>query len=276
MLLAGTMCDLALLLCTAAVWHYGLLPPRADHVMLGFSCAQILLVAIALLPNVASVGNGAWSDGRRIAFILKQKKGSLTPVAACHMRSLAPNVIARDQVAAFSPASLRLIHIHHDLLHRDRQLPIEIVEAVIAELGKDEMSLEEELMVLDTLVSKAVVNGDLNLRTGMDEWSSRAMARGAHISTIRFSRAAVLIELGRFAEGKLLIETSEHAQNHPYDAILNSIFLAKAEAGLGNQGRSDELLGQAGIRIRGELSSKPQAEAQALWRRIKDSLAGQP
>lgn len=272
-LLAGSLCNVLLLCCAVAAWYYGTLPARADYIILGFVCAQIFQIAFALLPDAASVGDsGSSTDGTKIAYVLKQRSGSLTPVAECHLRSLEP-YRGKDSTVTLSSASARLIEIHHELHHGHGEMPDEIIQAVLAELGKGEMSLEEELMVLDTLVSRAVVGGDVNLRDGMDEWSSRAMARGAHITTIKFSRAAVLIELGRFAEGKALIEGSAHTDSHPYDAVLNSIFLAKAEAGLGNRERAEELLAQANFRIKEEIAPKLQSEMQPLWQRTKEGLA---
>jgi len=274
-LFAGILCNLLLLLCAVVAWSHDILPTRVDYVVLGFGCAQIFLIAFALQPDVASVGHGGWSDGKRIAFVLKQKNGSLTPLAQCHLLSLAPYTKMKDAVASLSPASLRLMDIHHDLHHSNGELPAEIVQAAITELSKDEMSREEELMILDSLISKAVVNGNKNLHARMDEWSSRAMERGSHINTIKFSRAAVLIELRRFTDGKALIEASGHPDDRPYDAVLNNIFLAKAEAGLGNHGRADDLLAQASIRIRDEFSKDMQSDMQSLWQRTKDTLAGQ-
>lgn len=275
MLLAGSLCNIVLLLGAAAAWYYNMLPARADYLVLGFSCAQIFLIAFALQPDAASVGHGGWSDGRRIAFLLKQKNGSLTPLAQCHLLSLEPYANGKDPVASLSPASLRLMDIHHDLHHGNGELPAEIVQAAVTELSKGEMSTEEELMILDSLISKAVVNGNKNLHAGMEEWSNRAMERGSHINTIKFSRAAVLIELGRFMDGKALIEASEHPDDRPYDAVLNSIFLAKAEAGLGNHDRADDLLAQASIRISDESSKDVQTDMQLFWHRTKDILAGQ-
>lgn len=271
MLLAGSLGNLLLLLGAVACWYHGLLPSSADYATLGFVCAQIFLIALALLPDAVSIDKSGWStDGEKIAFILNQKNGSLTPVAACHLQSLEPYANGKGHSTGLSPASRRLIDIHHALHHSHAELPSEIAQAAIAELGKGEMSREEELMVLDTLVTDAVVYGNCSQRAGMNEWSVRAMELGSHINTIRFSRAAVLIELGRFADGKALIEAWQ--TENPYDAILNSIFLAKAEAGLGNHSRASELLAQVSPRIKDELPATLQAATQSLWRRVKEGL----
>ncbi len=266
-LLAGSLGNLVLLVATVAVWYYGLLPVSADYVILGFICAQIFLIIFALVPDAASVtGGGGCTDGTRIASVLKQKHGSLSPVAECHLHSLTPYVKGQKYSPTLSPASPRLIDIHYALHHSDAELPDEVVEAAGAELDKGEMSLEEELMVLDALVTQAVVKGNQKLRAGMDAWSERAIARGAHISTIRFSRAAVLIEVGRFEEGKAMLGASTQPSDHPVDAILNTIFLAKAEAGLQNHREAKELLIQADGRITDELSPEMQREVRPLWK----------
>ena len=71
------------------------------------------------------------------------------------------------------------------------------------------------------------------------------MPIGPDIKTLKFSRAAALIELGRFAEGKALVEAFAGPDDRPFDSLLNNTFLARAEAGLGNREQARQLLSAA-------------------------------
>lgn len=103
------------------------------------------------------------------------------------------------------------------------------------ELDLNETTPEEEMLVLDMLVTDGLVEGDPELRPHLDEWSSRAISLGPTISTLVGSRGAVLAQLGRYAEAKTLLDRAASAPDpSATDRFLNSLFLARAEHGLGN------------------------------------------
>ena len=69
---------------------------------------------------------------------------------------------------------------------------------------------------------------------------------GPKVKTLIASRGAVLIELGRYHEGKALLETVAFAEGAPLaDSLLNRIFLARAEHALGNAAAASRLLAEA-------------------------------
>jgi len=84
------------------------------------------------------------------------------------------------------------------------------------------------------------------LRPELDLWSQRALRLGPKVKTLIASRGAVLIELGRYHEGKALLETVAFAEGAPLtDSLLNRIFLARAEHALGNAAAAGRLLAEA-------------------------------
>jgi len=99
---------------------------------------------------------------------------------------------------------------------------------------------EDEMLVLDTLVTDGLrgggpIVGDPALRAELDAWSSRALELGPKVKTLVMSRGAALIALGRYQEGKTLLEAVGFADGTPvFDAVLSRIFLAHAEHALGN------------------------------------------
>lgn len=274
MLLGGIIANFLLLIGAAVAWYSGLLPSWSTDLALGFICAQIFLILVALIPDAPSGQPGRSTDGQKIAHILKQENGSLTPLAKSHLDALESYSDGEEPITALSPASYRLMEFHHSLQHSANEPSVrrEILQNLIAELEKGEMSRAEELMIFDTLITEAVVNANADMRKSMDEWSSRAVALDPPVPTLRFSRAAVLIELGRFAEGKAIIDAATRTEDRPFDTLLNNIFLAKAEAALGNHGRAEQLLARANKRLKQDVPVSHQAEIQELWTRTRNAI----
>jgi hypothetical protein len=64
--------------------------------------------------------------------------------------------------------------------------------------------------------------------------------------TLVGSRGAVLVEIGRYQEGKALLETVAFANEAPwFDLLMSRIFLARAEHALGNAAAVDDLVTDA-------------------------------
>jgi hypothetical protein len=70
------------------------------------------------------------------------------------------------------------------------------------------LSREEEMLVLDTLLTYGLACGDTELRPHLDEWSLRASELGPEIATLIGTRGAVLVELGQFAAGRICCHLS--------------------------------------------------------------------
>lgn len=117
--------------------------------------------------------------------------------------------------------------------------------ALLGELERGNLMREEELLILDLLITDALLHGDPRLRPRLDEWSQRALEMAPEIATLHGSRGAALVELGRLAEGKALLEPLLTTDRASYDALLSHIFLARAEGALGNVERARYLATQA-------------------------------
>jgi len=120
--------------------------------------------------------------------------------------------------------------------------------ALLEEIERREMSLDEELLVLDCLITDVLIfvdqAPDSTFRPQLDAWSKRALELGPEIFPIRATRGGVLIELGRYQEGKALTESAGDAIDD-FDAIVRNTFLARAEHGLGNTEAAKKLLAAA-------------------------------
>ena len=58
-------------------------------------------------------------------------------------------------------------------------------------------------MALDSLATDALIFGDA--REQLDQWSRRAFELAPEVKTIRGTRGAALVELGRYEDGKVLL-----------------------------------------------------------------------
>jgi dienelactone hydrolase len=128
--------------------------------------------------------------------------------------------------------------------------------AVQRELARGDLTPEEEMYALDWVITDWLMTdrlaaagpnfADPSLRPKPDEWSDRAVRLGPKIKTLVASRAAVLVELGRHREGKALLQNLVSIKGAPLlDALLNRIYLARAEHALGNATAARRLIGQA-------------------------------
>ena len=101
------------------------------------------------------------------------------------------------------------------------------------------------MLVLDALVTDGLLFADPMLLTGLEQWSLRALQLGPGVRTVVGSRGAALVELGRYQEGKALLETVAFTVDaEPFDALMSRIFLARAEHALGNAAAAAALMTQ--------------------------------
>ena len=117
-------------------------------------------------------------------------------------------------------------------------------EALMRELARGHLPPAEEMLILDALVTQGAAYGDPALRPRLDEWSQRALRLGPENGTLRGSRGAALVELGRYQEGKALLAPLV-AGPPSLDALFSQIFLARAEHKLGDESEARRLLQMA-------------------------------
>jgi hypothetical protein len=115
-------------------------------------------------------------------------------------------------------------------------------EGMLRELQRGMLSREEQIWALDALITDGIVSGDPAVRPFLDAWSLQALALGPDRPTLQGSRGAVLVELGRYEEGKVLLAPLA-APDQPvsFDSFMSRAFLALAERGLGNEAAARQL-----------------------------------
>jgi hypothetical protein len=168
----------------------------------------------------------------------------------------------RPPISTRSLAIVRVLYrvrLHERLRSRDSRR--KAWAAVERELAGGDLTPEEEMYALDWVITNWLITerlaaarpivADPGLRRKLDDWSDRAVRLGPKVKTLVGSRGAVLVELGRYGEGKALLQRLVSIKGAPLvDALLSRIYLARAEHALGNAAAARSLIGQAQAIVR--------------------------
>jgi Peptidase family M50 len=210
---------------------------QAGDVFGGVVFAQIFMIAATIIPyRYAVSGIPVASDGLQILQLLRQPRGATTQASIEYAALLAGYGRTASAPPALSPAGSRVLYqLNRPDRWNDNDARRDFRESLLRELSRDELTREDRMLVLDALASDALTFGDPELRADLDKWSSRALELGPDKLPLLCTRGAVLVELGRYNEGKILLTSVAAAeQTQPLDRLVCQVFLARAEIALGN------------------------------------------
>src|SRR5580704_17273406 len=234
-LFGGVLGNAALIGVVAAVSKAGVLPNAWGDYLGAIVFVQFLLVVQNLVPFWTTVnGVQIGSDGLRfLQIVLGPWRGptqaGLIYAAILDRYGGANRAQPRRACARLIYQMLRSDQWNNAEARRDFQ------DALQRELGRGALSREENIVALDALVTSGLIYRDPPLRAHLDAWSQQALRLGPDIATLRGSRGAVLVQLGRYEEGKVLLVPLVGTQpGKSFDAFMVSVFLARAEHALGN------------------------------------------
>jgi peptidase M50-like protein len=227
-----------------------IIPPGdiSDLAFGGLVATQVFIIFANLLPLRLSIESvRVPSDGLALLGLLLLPRAGLTESGMFYAAILRAYSAGREPLVTAAPASQRICYQFRraDESWFNEHGRHERSEALLCELDRGGLMPEEELLVLDALITDALLRGDPQMRVRLEEWSRRALEIGPDIATLRGSRGAALVDLGRAAEGKGLLEPLVGAAPTSFDALLSHIFLARAEHALGNMERSRYLAAEA-------------------------------
>lgn len=211
----------------------------------GGGIAQLAIAAVTLIPSRAILeGADVGSDGRQLLRLMRVPNGSPTAAGLGLEGLLRGYLGATAQMPQPSAAASRVWHHLSDARRWTHEaFRREISRALMRELGRG-LPRELELLALDVLVTDTLISGDEEFRPHLDAWSRRALELVPDALTLRGSRGAVLVECGRFEDGKAMLAPLVDAQV-PFDRLLGSVFLALAECRLGERAEARRHLGDA-------------------------------
>jgi hypothetical protein len=236
MLLGGVLANAATIVLIAVITNGVALTAAADEAIAAIVFMQGWLMVVNLLPFTVKRRDGRiGTDGLQLLQVLRAKPGAPTATATAYAQMIA--TYAHGGAAPpFTPASPRLMY---QLFRVDRwtnaRAAREFVEAMLREIGRGTLLPAEEALVIDTLLTHVFVCGDASLRPRLDALTLRALQLVPH-DTLSGSRGAALVEIGRYAEGKAVLEALiARSGLAPFDIFMTEVHLARAEHGLGNR-----------------------------------------
>jgi hypothetical protein len=219
---------------------------------------QVLIIIFSLIPF-----SNRWfgtTDGMRLLMLRSRTYApALAELRKRYNAFLGGNGRA-DTPFTITPASSRL-WFHGSRFLTDRDARPEAREGVLRELQRGKLSREEQIWALDALITDGIISGDPAVRPFLDAWSQQALALGPDRPTLQGSRGAVLVELGRYAEGKaLLAPLAAPDQPVSFDSFMNCAFLARAEHGLGNEAAARQLADAARAMVKTAISGETKTQ----------------
>jgi hypothetical protein len=192
-------------------------------------CMQVVMITVSIIPVRYRSGP---NDGMLLLDLLRRP--ACDPTALRRSYDALIGGYSRGHALPMTSASLRLLH-HYYRFWAAGIPRAEVRDDMMRELERGELSPEEMMLALDGLVTEAIVSGDPALRSCLDAWSQQMLALDPDRATLRGSRGAALVELGRHEEGKaLLAPLAAPDRGNSFDTFMCRAFLALAEHRLGN------------------------------------------
>lgn len=267
----GVLGNIALIGGVTALATTGAVPNRAPTSLAAMAAAQFLLVALSLVPFRARIGQvRIATDGLKLLSLM------LWPLTGERqlLRSYAAQIARyRGQPSERwrpSQASLRIAVQMSRAGWWNEARRRDIQHALMAELEGGGLAPEEEMLVLDKMLTYALVPGDVEFRCKLDAWSRRALELGPGLQTLLATRGAVLVELGEYEAGKALLLPVLAQQGNAADALFDKLlcqyFMARAEHALGNVAES-RAFEEAARKTAASISET--APVQVLLRRLE-------
>jgi hypothetical protein len=232
----------------------GLLQAEAGSI---FVLTQFLFVIGNLVPRKHTLfGVPRDSDGRMLINLLRLPRRGITPVGRAYLESLRGYSPLTDEAELRSNAAPVIVYWTLDAARLAEDDTWTKKRSGLERLLKREvLSSVQEMYVLDALITDGLICNDLCPVADLDRWSQRAIRLGPTCEALTESRAAVLIELGHFAEGRAMIERLGTVGDD-FGGMLRRLFLAQAEHGLRNDIEAERLISEA-QRIAEAVAAKP-------------------
>jgi hypothetical protein len=244
----GVLGNLTLLTVLALVLAAVPVTLPVQDTLVGVAIAQLSMMAGTLVPSRCKLQGVEYpSDGRQLLDIARERRPDPpTPVAVAMAALLHPYFNGREPVLPAPEAVARIWrHLGDPERWTRADIRRETDAGLVRELHLGGLPRELELLVLDAVMTNAVMFSDPELRPYLDDWSRRALELAPDLATLRGTRGAALAELGRYAEAKPMLEPLVTADGSDMDLVLSRIFLARAEHNLGDSATARRLVDEA-------------------------------
>ncbi|WP_016876243.1 M50 family metallopeptidase [Chlorogloeopsis fritschii PCC 9212] len=109
---------------------------------------------------------------------------------------------------------------------------IELLELL---LNNPDFIQRDKVYIIDILASIVINHGEKKYLQQANKWSEQALLLANDIKTVRGTRGSILVELGRYNEGKEMLLPLTEAGNDTIDIAISCCYIAKADYFLGNE-----------------------------------------
>ena len=251
--LGGIAANAMLLGLAAWLLQADALPSLPRTALAGFALVQFALLVGSLIPMWGRVNGIPFpNDGLQIVLLMRRRHSidayrSYEQVLGHYTPGRPPQTTDASSVLRAQLARPLWV---------DANARRDMLDALRRELKKDVMSPEERMLILNVLISLALISRDPIFYPHLDGWASRLAELGPGVASLASTRGGVLVELGQFAAGKAALDAvakPEFAAADPFEAtdwIMTQAFIARAEGALGNPraGRSRLVRAREAIR----------------------------
>lgn len=240
---AAVICLVAFLDAVGAMQKF---PPLVRDGLGPLVFAQVCLIVGNLIPfRVKIDGTRMATDGLHLVRLLRGPSGPAVGYLAALDRYGGERLLRPSRAA--SRISQQLARSERWI---DEKIRRDVQEALLDELAQGGLTCAEEMLVLDALVTDGLLYGDPELRPRLDELSLRALQLGPEVKTLLASRGSVLVELGRYEDGKALLENAAAShRSDSFGSFMINISLARAEHALGDVAAARRLITTARMEV---------------------------
>jgi len=236
--LAGPIADLAWLVGLLAVFRAYGGTPAVNIAMLSVILLHIVRLWGSLVPHWGTLyGTRLPNDMLALWRTLRRKDDQA--YRAAYLDALRRY---RDPAEPAPPLSGRSDRIAYHILQARaalRPLTDEAIDALGRELSRAS-ERSEQLLIIESMVMSVLARPGSRHRVHLDPWTSRALALSPDLPTVRGSRGAALVRLGRHREALDILARAESADDA--DRCLTGAFQALAHFHEGRRDLSADLI----------------------------------
>ncbi|MEH2209653.1 site-2 protease family protein [Nostoc sp.] len=209
-----------------------------------FGIFEFLLIIGNLLPSELTLyGQKHSNDGKQVLDVLTKKNEQLI-----QRNSGLDRYTIKNNNSLIEPFNndLEILQILYEAQvefdKRNFARTIQLLESIVI---NEHLSVRNKLYILDILVSIFIEHEQIKYLQKADIWSTQALALAGDIKTIQGTRGAILIELGRYSEGKQMLLPLTEVGNDLIDIAYSCCYIAKADYFLGNENQVKDWLKKA-------------------------------
>lgn len=215
----------------------------AKPILFAFMCTELFLFISNIIPRDGNLyGQILSSDGKQfINAFTKTEQQFITNLL--RLDRYTNNQNSSEPLFNNDLKKLQIVYQAQAAFNQQNfEQVIHLLEPILNDVN---LIVRDQLYLLDLLTSIVINYGEQKYIHKADEWSKQAMELSVDIITIQGTRGAILIELGRYSEGKEMLLPLTTAGNAAIDVAVSCCYIAKADYYLGNEFQVKNWLNQA-------------------------------